>query len=438
VRYLVMVLVSLASATAYLTRHSIAPSTTTIQADVGITTEQMGVILGSMSIGYFVFQIPTGWLGTRFGTRFALPFLCVAWSACTVWFAAGRSYLSLLIARIAFGGMQAGLVPNSALVVKDWFPLNQRGIASAANAAAMSVGGAATIALTAVLLETLNWRTVFVLLAVVSLVWAAGFYLLFRTHPADHPWVNGAELDLIRRGTVESDKDRAPLESEPAKSEPSVSQMVLAAATSLSFWAICVQSGFRAAGYQMFVTWFPAFLEKGYGVTRESAGLLASSPLIGVVFGALAGGRMIDFLLNRTGSKWISRCGVAVGALALAGLFCVTASWTASPQLLVASMVMSAFFSGLGGPAAWAATMDVAGRYTAVIMALMNMGGTLGGFFLPIVVGHMIADIERSGGDWNQVLYLIAGIYWAAAICWIFINPNRICIEPRTKDETIP
>ena len=134
VRYFVMLLVALASTTAYLTRHPIAAAAaTTIQTDVGLSSEEMGVILGVMSVGYFVFQIPTAWLGTRFGTRLALPALCVGWSLCTVWFASASSYLSLLISRFAFGGMQAGLVPNSALVVRDWSPLNQRGRASAAN-----------------------------------------------------------------------------------------------------------------------------------------------------------------------------------------------------------------------------------------------------------------------------------------------------------------
>jgi MFS family permease len=418
-----MVLVALASATAYLTRHAIAPATTTIQAETGLTSEQMGYVLAAMSVGYFLFQIPTGWLGTRFGTRFALPALCVAWSLCTVWFASVSSFFGFVLARFMFGGMQSGLVPNSAKVVKDWFPLPRRGLASAANASAMSVGGAATVALTAVLLESFSWRTTFNVLAAVSLIWAAGFYLLFRTRPDEHPWVNAAEVDMIRGG------EAAP--GDVASSSAGRSSLGLRAhfrdtVSSLSLWALCVQSGFRAAGYQMFVTWFPAFLEKGYGVTRESAGILSSLPLIGVVVGSMVGGVTIDWLLVRTGSKFISRCGVAIGALALSGLLCVLASWTRDPNWLVAAMAFGALFSGLGGPAAWVATMDVAGRQTALAMALMNMGGSIGGFLLPIVVGYMIGDIERTGGDWNRVLYLIAAIYWIAGFCWFFVNPKKV------------
>jgi hypothetical protein len=73
--------------------------------------------------------------------------------------------------------------------------------------------------------------------------------------------------------------------------------------------------------------------------------------------------------------------------------------------------------------------MDIAGAYTAIVMAVMNMTGTLGGVGIPVVVGYMIGDIERSGGDWNQVLYLVAGIYAAGSFCWLFIDPNRSVTE---------
>ena len=431
-----MLLVALASATAYLTRHAIAPAATTIQAETGLSNEQMGYVLSVMSIGYFVFQIPTAWLGTRFGTRFALPVLCVGWSLCAVWFAGMSSFWGLISARIGVGAMQAGLVPNSAQAVKDWFPLPQRGLASAANASAMSVGGALTVVLTAVLLESFTWRMTFVIMAAVSLVWAAAFYILFRTRPEEHPWVNAAELALIRGDQAQGpDKTEvsgeAQVPSKPAAGLVSLRSHFADAGSSLSLWALCAQSAFRAAAYQMFVTWLPAFLEKGYGVTRESAGWLSSSPLVGVVVGALAGGVLIDWLLVKTGSKFISRCGVAIVTMGLSGLLCLMASWTHDPNWLVAAIALGAFFSGLGGPAGWAATMDLGGRQTALAMALMNMGGTIGGFCLPIAVGYMIGDIERTGGDWNQVLYLITAIYWLAGVCWIFVNPKKVPVAWR-------
>ncbi len=42
----------------------------------------------------------------------------------------------------------------------------------------------------------------------------------------------------------------------------------------------------------------------------------------------------------------------------------------------------------------------------------------------------MIDNIEKTGGNWNQVFYLVSAIYLAAAISWIFVNPNRPVSQP--------
>ena len=87
-------------------------------------------------------------------------------------------------------------------------------------------------------------------------------------------------------------------------------------------------------------------------------------------------------------------------------------------------MSLGAVFSGAANPAAWAATMDVAGKNTAVVMGMMNMAGTVGGFTMPVVLGYMIGDIKKTGGDWNNVVYLVAAIYLSAAVSWLFVDPD--------------
>ena len=53
---------------------------TTIQEDLGFDDKQMGLIFSSFSLGYLFCQIPGGWLGNRFGTRFAFAFISIIWS----------------------------------------------------------------------------------------------------------------------------------------------------------------------------------------------------------------------------------------------------------------------------------------------------------------------------------------------------------------------
>lgn len=418
---MVLALVGLASSSAYLTRYSISVANTTIQGELGLTSSEMGWVFSIFNFGYLIFQVPGGALGTRYGTRVSLPVLSALWSVITLWTAAATSYLPLLASRVVFGAAQAGLVPNSAKVVTDWMPLSRRGFGSAVIGAAMSVGAVITMGLTAQLLLYLDWRTVFRLYSMVGIAWSVGYYLLVRSRPSEHPWVNEAERRLIEGDP--GDAADAKTESKPTKRGLNWYRLARMA-RSLTMWGICGQAFFRAAGYIILVTWFPAFLEKGFGVTREEAGLMSMAPTAAVIVGTMLGGVIVDGLLQRTGSKWISRCGVAMTALALCSVVTLSAAWTGSAFQLVAAVAAGAIFSGGGNPAGWAVTMDVAGDLTAEVMGVMNMAGTVGGLLTPVLLGYLIENIEKTNGDWNQVIYVAAAIYFAGALCWLVIDPE--------------
>lgn len=461
VRYLVLVFVAFASSSAYLTRHSIAVANTSIQKDLGFTNEQMGWVLGAFAWGYLFFQIPGGWLGNRIGTRGALASLSILWSALTVVTGASTTLIAMWSSRFAFGAAQAGLVPNSARVIKDWFPLERRGIYSSLIAASMSVGGAFTLYLTGQLLQVLYWRAIFYLYSLVGVIWAVGFYWFFRTRPEEHPWVSASELSLIRAELSDSEPD--PAESTPtdtgrvdtahqqpsptaspvggahatiqpdagpvaSSEDPSVLSVIAASFKKLTMWGICIQSFFRAAGYAFYVTWLPAFLEYRFNLTNERAGAMTTWPVLLVVPGSISGGFVVDYLLRRTGSRRLSRSGVAFMALATCGVLTWLSARAQAPGQLVGVMALGALFSGLAGPAAWAATIDVAGRQPAVIMAVMNTAGCLTGI-VTTYVGYQIADIQRTGGNWNEVIYLHVGFYLAAATAFLFVDPNQTVTE---------
>src|SRR5262249_50092150 len=130
-------------------------------------------------------------------------------------------------------------------------------------------------------------------------------------------------------------------------------------ALSPSMWALCAQSVFRAFGYALFITWFPAYLEQGYHVGREGAGNLSMLPLPGVTVGSFVGGPIIDAILVRTGNKWLSRSGAAAAALGCCAVATLGAGFVANPYVAVALVAVGALLSGVGGPSTWAATMDL-------------------------------------------------------------------------------
>ena len=65
--------------------------------------------------------------------------------------------------------------------------------------------------------------------------------------------------------------------------------------------------------------------------------------------------------------------------------------------------------------------LDVAPHHAGVVTGFMNTFGNLGGLVGPIVVGLMVDRL----GSWTLPLYVTAGVYFAGALAWLTIDPNR-------------
>ena len=460
VRLRVIVLLALAAATAYLTRHALAAAATTIQKDLSISDEEMGWVLAAFSAGYFFCQVPGGWLGNRIGTRAAFPLISVLWSSFHLMTIFTHSFLSLFLLRFCYGAAQAGMVPLSAKVLKDWIPEEQRGIASALIGASMSIGGVVAMWLTGSLLGGgFDWKVIFASYTLVGLVWAFTYYSHFRTFPNEHPSISLDELEIIQGRTltrqtndvaeeeVTVEGERVTLftfsgrESDELDEECRQDTDLIVRKQNRfgSILALHVQSFFRAAGYGLFVSWFPAILQYRFDLSVQQAGGYAAIPLIGVIAGSTIGGFTVDFLQRQFKNRRLSRSYVAVVALTLSGLLTVGCSFTSHASVVLVLMGMVGVASGAGSPSAWAATMDVAGNNTAVVMGSTNMAGTAGGFAMPVILGYIIGDIRESAvegaavaADWNVIFYFVAVIYGLGALAWLFVNPES---GPGYRDE---
>lgn len=408
----VLLLLACAAACAYLTRHCLAVANTTIQAEIGFNNEQFGYLYGAFSLGYLLCQIPGGWMGQKLGTRLALPVSGVLWSLMTLVTAWVTTLPLLIAARFLFGVALAGLVPNQAKVLQDWIPPRQRGTSSAVLVVAMSVGGVASFSLTSWLIDHLSWRTIFVIYAGVGLAWALAFYTLFRETPADVSWL---------QHTIGEAASTPMPSSTGVTRTPSVTSLL----TNQNLWGLSGQALFKAAGYNILVTFLPAILEYAYHVPRDQTGGLASWSLLGVIAGSMVGGWIIDLVQQCTGRKFYSRSGVGCVTLILTTLFMTAAGFANNATDLTILLTVSSLFSGMAGAAPWVATIDIGGKNTAVVMGAMNSASALAGILISPLVGKLVDFIKATDGDWSLVIWLHAAFYAIAALSWLCVDPDK-------------
>src|SRR5215475_10629341 len=65
-------------------------------AEFNLTADQKAWVFSAFTIAYAAFEIPSGWLGDRFGARLALTRIVLWWSAFTALTGAALGFRSLL------------------------------------------------------------------------------------------------------------------------------------------------------------------------------------------------------------------------------------------------------------------------------------------------------------------------------------------------------
>ena len=414
VRYVVLAWLCAAAMIAYVARNSISAAESSIRTSLNLTEWEMGIALGAFFLPYALLQVPTGWLSHIWGSRLALPLFSLLGSVMTGVFAWAGGFYTLTIGRFGMGVAQAGLFPAATSTMAKWFPATQRGMASGLLTSFMSIGGAVGTAVTGYLLQWTSWHIIFSLFTGLGIIWAGWFFFWFRDSPDEHAAVNSAEQAIIRGAAPE-----------PAGApEPTPWLSILTSAA--LFW-ICFQQFFRAAGYNFFATWFATYLQETRGVSEAQAGIMNSMPLLGVVVGSYLGGFISDRLLSATGSRRMSRQAVAVFGHIFCAILILVGYRVQDPWPAVFVISLSACIGAFGAPCSYAITMDMGGRHVAPVFGLMNMSGNLGAWLFPMVVPLLLGTPK----NWDMVMLLFAGIYAAAALCWIPFNANGTIVKER-------
>lgn len=413
---------------AYVQRLGITSAEGAIRESLELSKTEMGWIFSGFYWSYAILQVPSGWLGDRIGSRWSLVAFSSICAITTGLLAAANGFWSLFFIRMAIGLGQAGLFPCGAQSITRWFPMRRRSFASGIFAAFMQFGGAlATIAVGAALGEEIDWRLIFLLIAMPGVVWTLGFGAWFRDDPKDHASVNEAEIAIIEEppagpvaaaeGLVANEAASRPVDcADSIPSRESYDWPCLA--------AICGQQLFRAAASTFYASWFPTFLQETRGVSVGKAGILAALPLLMLGTGSILAGRFSDWLFDRTGSRRVSRQGMATISLLICSALIVPSWFIENPDAAVVVISISAFVSSFSGPVSYSTAMDLGGRNVGATFGLMNMFGNLGAAVFPILAGSILDEASDRMVGWNIVLAMFIAIHLIAAGIWLFVNPR--------------
>ena len=177
----------------YLDRSTLSIANHSVSQELRLSASQMGLLLSAFSFAYAFSQLPIGVMLDRFGARMMLGLGMFVWSVaqmCGGLVTTLHQFLHRARSRSAIG--EAPQFPAGAKVVSEWFALRERGKPTGIFMTSSTIGPALAPPMLTVLLLAFGWRYMFVIMGVLGIAVAIGWYIVYR---------NRADIALEPRGS---------------------------------------------------------------------------------------------------------------------------------------------------------------------------------------------------------------------------------------------
>ena len=418
-RYQIFFLIMLMALLNYIDRGAIAYASASILPEYAFGKADWGNVLGYFGYGYILGALTGGILADRFGPRRVWLIAGGAWSIFEIatafagdfglTFLGGSAMAGFATIRVMFGFAEGPAYSVINKSVANWATPKERGFVVSVGLLSTPLGALLT-APVAVGLQTLtgDWRSMFVILGVVSLGLLIFFMTRFTNTPDENPRVSKAELEFLR-------KER----SEAANASTT---------TVAPVWHFFKNKDLllNAIGYFSFVyvtflllTWTPKYLQDEFHYNLSSLWYMGMIPWIGACFTVLLGGKLSDLLLRRTGNLKVARSWLAATCLLLTTLCFILVSQAQTVWGVIALMTLANALNALPNSVYWAVVIDTApsnrvGAYSGMTHFIANTAS----FIAPMLTGYL------------TVRYGYPSMFVAAAVATALGMSTMLMVQP--------
>ena len=99
----------------YLDRINVSIAALTMNKDLGMTSEQYGLLTGIFFIGYFLFEVPSNLLRHKIGARIWIARILISWGLMATLTGFVQEVHQMYVVRFMLGLAEAGYVPGAYL-----------------------------------------------------------------------------------------------------------------------------------------------------------------------------------------------------------------------------------------------------------------------------------------------------------------------------------
>ena len=394
VRWAICTLLFFATTVNYVDRAVLGILKKTLDADLGWTQVDYGNIVTAFQFMYAAGYLFAGRLIDRIGVRSGFSLAVGLWSAAAMLHAAMRTVLGFGIARAGLGLAEGGSFPAAIKTIAEWFPKEQRALATGIFNAGSNVGAITCPLIVPWLAARWGWQGAFVATGAIGFIWMLCWLWLYRA-PDRHPRVNAAELAYIRQDPPD-----------PPAQVPWVELL-----RHRQTWAFMVGMAASSPIWWFYIYWIPDFLSVRFHLDMAGTQLPLMTIFFISSFGGIGGGWLSSGLLRRGWSLNAARkTALLVCALCVVPVFLtplVHSLWLAVGFVALAAAAHCGFAANL-----FTLVSDTVPRKAvSSVTGIGGMAGALAGMLFAQVISH---HLQATGSNYLVPFIIAASAYLLA------------------------
>jgi ACS family hexuronate transporter-like MFS transporter len=307
-RWWIITLIFIATVINYIDRTAFALLWPEMGEDLGMDKADYAIMLNVFMVCYAVGKFASGKLYDKIGTRLGFTVSIIIWSLASSFHAVARGVLTLSLFRGLLGLGEAGNWPGAVKSNGEWFPIKERAIAQGIFNAGASIGNVIAPFVIVFLYAAFGWKTTYVILGAVGLLWVIPWLFLNKSTPEKHPWVTDEERKLILSDRIDDEKVEDT--TIPGKSLP-VSKIL----SYKEAWGVLVCRFFIEPIWWFFAGWMPIYLNDQFGLSIEEIANTMWISYLMAATGSIVGGMFVKELIKKYTVDVSRKASIAVGGL---------------------------------------------------------------------------------------------------------------------------
>jgi len=366
---------------------------------------EQGFILSSFFYGYLFTQLPGGFLASKYGGKwvFGIGILCTSLLTLVTPLAAGWGFKYLIAVRILEGLGEGVTFPAVHAMMGVWAPAKDRTKMTLTAYSGMQTGTVIAMPLSGLLADSNilgGWPSIFYFFGASGIIWFVFWWALAFSTPDSHPRISVEEKLFIESSLQKSAGKKG-------------SQRIpwLSIICSTRVWAITVAHFCNNWVWYMVLTGLPSYFKDVLDFNMKENGFVSAAPFLVAFFVTMFVGYFADIMRRKWISTTLTRKIMGfIGFLPSAG-FLVLASYAGCDQITL-SVVYMTLATGLlqFNQAAYTVNhIDIAPRYSGILMGISNSFGTVAGCITPTVTG-IFTNKHATRHQYQKVFFIATGM----------------------------